>query len=191
MGYGPGPCTAASGSYSATYTGAIDGELSGSYSVEILKRSEFPSSPGQYYTTYLRLAKSDPLTSSHGHLGYVCMKMVGSGACLTAALIKSYFYDSLTAFIPGVAKDDEVALFGNTLALYEDVAVGTVGQLLDDAPIVNTAVYGEDVTIRMRSLTYSSSGALLSSTPSDHEVAGSMPSGKLVFGGGECASCHS
>ena len=144
------------GSFTASYTGALQGDLSGAYQTELLNRLADPSGSG-YFTKYSRFQKLSALTSEHGHLGYMRMKMVGTGSCLTSAAITTFFYGGTTAYIPGVSTDDPVSLYGNTIQAYTDATVGVVGQLNANSPIVQMAPFsGSDVTVGVRAILFSS-----------------------------------
>ena len=148
---------AAAGSFVETYTGSVEGDTSGAYQTELLTRVQSPSDPTEYFTKYSRFQKLDPLASTHGHLGYVRMQMLGSGACLRSASITTFFHSGGTAYVPGVAPDDLVSVYGNGLNLYTDAPVGVIGQLVDAAPVVNTAFFtGVRLTVGIRVLQFSS-----------------------------------
>ena len=88
--------TPTSGSFTDTYTGSLRGELSGAYQSELLRRIQNPQDPSQYFTKYSRFERLSPLTSTHGHLGYIQMTMVGSGQCLVSAEITTFFHSGGT-----------------------------------------------------------------------------------------------
>ena len=168
-----------SGSYSLTYTGGVQGDLSGTYQTELLNRLASPGSE-PHFTKYSRFQKLSPLTATHGHLGYIQMTMVGSGECLLSAVITTFFHSGTTAYIPGVANNDPVSVHGNQLALYVDAPVGVFGQLTANAPIVNTAAFtGASVSVGMRALLFSSPDSLSSSTATTISV-GSGQNGSTV-----------
>ena len=48
-------------------------------------------------------------------LGYIRMRLIGTGKCLASAVVTTFFYDGGTAYVPGVAANDAVALNGNNL----------------------------------------------------------------------------
>ena len=136
-----------SGSMSASYTGALQGDLSGAYQTELLTRLQSPGGT-QYFTKYSRFQRLSALTSTHGHVGYIRMEMVGAGSCVSSAEITTFFHSGSTSYIPGVSTGDAVSVYGNTLASYADAAVGIFGQLNANAPIVNTAPFtGSTVSV--------------------------------------------
>ena len=153
------------GTFSASYTGPLEGELTSTYQVEGLNRFVDPEDSSKYFIKYSRLQKLEPLTSEHGHLGYVRMKMVGSGSCLTSAVVTAFYYDGLTAFVPGVSLNDPLSVFGGTLVLHTDVAVGVVGQLNTNAPVVNVAeLTGASMSVSVLSVLFTSPGTYTSSS---------------------------
>ena len=105
----------ATGPFTTTYTGPLQGELSGAYQTELATRVQNPADPTKQFVKYSRFQKLQMLTSSHGHLGYLRMKMVGTGACISSAVITTFFFDGGTAYVPGVDPEDPVALYGNSL----------------------------------------------------------------------------
>ena len=154
----------ASGSFSTSYTGPLDGELSSTFQVEGLNRYVDPEDASTYFIKYSRLQKLDALESAHGHLGYIRMKMVGSGTCIVSASVTAFFYDGLDSFVPGVQLNDAFEVHGNELELYTDAAVGVFGQLNVKAPILNTAfLNGASLSIGVFSLLFSSPDAHASS----------------------------
>ena len=114
--------------------GTLQGELSGTYSTELLKRSQDLEDPSVYFTKYSRFGKLSYLQSSFGHLGYVSFTMVGSGNCLTSATVTSFYSDGGTTWIPGVSNGDAVTLHGNAVSQYVDASVGVFGQLVTSRP---------------------------------------------------------
>lgn len=149
-----------SGPFTSTYTGAVQGVLSSTYRTEALTRLQEPGT-AQYFTKYSGFGRLEELQSNHGHLGYIRLKMVGTGACLTSAQITTFYHSGGTAFIPGVSMDQPVARNGNTLARYEDAYVGVFGELAGNAPIVNTADFtGGPVSVSVRSLLFKSPDSL-------------------------------
>lgn len=154
-----------SGAFTASYTGAVQGDLSGDYQTELLTRLQSPDG-AQYFTKYSRFQRLGELTSTHGYIGRVHLKMVSGGACLTSAVITTFFHGGSTATIPGVSINDPVSLHGNQLQLYEDAPIGILGQLSDNAPVINTANFnGQSVhSVDVYSLAFSSPDSVLVST---------------------------
>ena len=106
-----------SGSFNDSFVGPVVGELSGLYWVELLMRLRNPSDLTRHFTKYSRFQKLEPLTHTHGHLGYIQMKAVGSGLCLTSAVVTTFFHSGGTASIPGVTHNGPLTLVGNTLVV--------------------------------------------------------------------------
>lgn len=150
-----------SGAFSASYTGDVQGQMDGSYSTELLKRYHVD---GSYFTKYQRLVRLNPLTSTFGNLGWVRLRMVSSGACLSSATITAFYAAGTTAYVSGVAQDDPVALNGNEVILYADVSIGVLGELSTRAPVVNTATLsGVSVGVNVHALHFRSPDQMLSS----------------------------
>jgi hypothetical protein len=169
----------ASGSFTSTYTGAVQGDLSGAYQTELLTRLVSPT--GSYFTKYSRFQRLGELTSTHGYLGYIRMKMVGTGSCLTSAAITTFFHSGGTAYIPGVATDDPVTVTGNSLTSYTDVPVGVLGQLHTQSPVINTADYtGVNVNVGVLSLLFSSPDSLSATSAPTVSVGSGQGSGPLA-----------
>ena len=146
-----------SGSFSASYIGPLEGQLSSTYRVEGLSRFADPVDDSQHFTKYSRLQKLSPLNSEHGHLGFVQLKMVGSGICLTSAVITAFYHAGETAFIPGVSLNEPVSVEGNALALYTDTVIGIFGQLNTNSPVVNTAyLTGASVDVSVLAIPFTS-----------------------------------
>ena len=142
-----------SGQISGSYTGTLQGELSGTYSTELLKRSQDLEETSVYFTKYSRFGKLTYLQSTFGHLGYVRFTMVGSGNCLVSATVTSFYYDGGTTWVPGVSNGDSVTLHGNAVSQYEDAAVGVFGQLATSTPVLNTAfLSGISLSVSVRAL---------------------------------------
>ena len=95
-----------SGAMSGSYVGTVQGELSGAYSTELLKRSQDLEDTSMYFTKYSRFGKLSYMQSTFGHLGYVRFTMVGSGSCLVSATVTSFYYDGGTTWVSGVSNGD-------------------------------------------------------------------------------------
>ena len=146
-----------SGTMSGSYVGTVQGELSGAYSTELLKRSQDLEDTSVYFTKYSRFGKLSYLQSTFGHLGYVRFTMVGSGNCLVSATVTSFYYDGGTTWVSGVSNGDSVTLHGNMVTQYVDAAVGVFGQLATSTPVVNTAfLSGLSLSVSVRALLFSS-----------------------------------
>ena len=128
-----------SGAFDAAYTGPLRGDLSGTYQTEVLQRIQNPSDATKYFIKYSRLQKLTPLQATHGHLGYLEMRLLGSGTCLTSAAVGTAFYfDGGTAFIAGVSAGAPIDVYGNAPQVQLDAPVGVLAQMEDAAPVVNT-----------------------------------------------------
>ena len=168
---------ASGGAFSSSYEGALQGELSGLYQIELLHR--FRKS-GAYFTKYQRLSKLSPLTGTHGHLGWVRLRYVGGvGPCLISATITTFYESGGSSYIPGVSLDDPISLHGNSLVPFSDVQVGVLGELTGAAigsgaggcggrsPVVNTAYLlgsSSGVGVEVRTMSFSSPDGYTSST---------------------------
>jgi hypothetical protein len=177
----PAVCTLVptSGTMSADYVGTLQGELSGIYSTELLKRSQDLEDPSVYFTKYSRFGKLSYLQSSFGHLGYVSFDMVGSGSCLTSATVTSFYSDGGTTWIAGVSNGDAVTLHGNVMSQYVDTSVGVFGQLVTTSPVLNMAfLSGLGQSVSVRTLVFSSDDTVSSSmgsvTISEAQESGSV-----------------
>ena len=152
---------ASGGSFTASYTGDVQGQMDGSYSTELLKRYHVD---GSYFTKYQRLVRLSQLTSAFGHLGWVRLRVVGNGECLTSATITAFYAAGSTSYVPGVAQDDPLTLHGNTLNLYVDAPVGVLGELRTKAPVLNmAALNGGNATVDTHALLFHSPDSLVSS----------------------------
>ena len=57
----------------SSYPCKLQGELSGTYQIEVLGRYEEPDDSSKHFISYSRLSKLEALSSEHGHLWYVKM----------------------------------------------------------------------------------------------------------------------
>ena len=150
----------ASGEFTEGYVGSLQGLLTGEYQVELLNRVRTPDRFA-FFTKYSRFGKLAMLNSDFGHLGYVRMRAVGSGICLSSAEITAFSHSGGTQFIPGrrhlVASGDSVTVHGNTLSIHADRLVGVFSQAITALPVVNMAVVTQsDAVVRSRSLSFTS-----------------------------------
>lgn len=130
----------ASGTWSSAYEGDVIAKTDGAYSLELARRYPPSGSALGHYVKYQRLSKNGAaLTSVYGHLGYVRMKVVGSGSCLVSADIRAFNHGTQT--IPGGELYTPVTLHGNTLALISDGPVALVGEVVESMPLLNAAQY--------------------------------------------------
>ena len=107
----------ASGVFSPSFTGDVQGQLTGTYSTELLRQNQDPGDESSFFIKYTRLGALSPLSSMHGHLGWIRLRMVSNGVCLTSATITAFYKADSTSNIAGVDAGDSISLFGNTLVV--------------------------------------------------------------------------
>ena len=136
-------------------------EVSRRLAKSLLKRVQNPDDGSSYFIKYSRLQKLTPLQATHGHLGYLEMRLLGSGTCLTSAAVGTAFYfDGGTAFIAGVSAGAPIDVYGNAPQVQLDAPVGVLAQMEDAAPVVNTGyLTGTDVSVSVLALRYTSPSA--------------------------------
>ena len=136
------PVLESGASFTSSFTGELRGEMDGTYATELLKRQQDPDNAGSYFIKYSRFERTPTLTSNRGGLGYVEMRMVAPGICLTSATVTAFYKDGGTSMISGVGVGDNVvdavANAGHRLSLIQDGLVGVVGEVAEGMPIVNT-----------------------------------------------------
>ena len=129
-----------SGSFSSSFTGPIRHSFSASYSTESTERLINPNDATDLFVKMSGVvAVGTPIDSTHGHLGYVAMRMVGSGSCLTSTEIDS-FYDDLDAGISGWSFGQAAVLHGNMLRLLTSKVVGVLAQSNVRLPVTDRDV---------------------------------------------------
>ena len=180
----PNVCTlsAAGGAdFDPNYVGDVEGELSGTYSSELLKRFQDPSDGTLYFTKYQRLVRLEGLTSNHGHLGWVRLRMVGSGVCLTSATLTAFYLSGGTTYLPGVEPGAPIIVHGNNVVEHVDLAVGVLAELVTSAPVINTNyLLAKEVSVLVRVLRFQSPDAVTHFTTTD-VIAAEQQSGAVSF----------
>ena len=107
-----------------SYTGPLEGELSGTFYVEVLRRMKNPTDATQFFTKYSRLQRLEPLNDAHGHIGYVKLIAISSGTCLKSASLTAFFHSGGTARIPGAAMNEQLRLVDNILNIADVNGLG-------------------------------------------------------------------
>ena len=131
------------------------GDLSGTYQTEVLQRIQNPSGRDQVLHQVLYLQKLTPLQATRNHLGYLEMRLLGSGTYLTSAAVGTAFYfDGGTAFIAGVSAGRSIDVYGNAPQVQLDAPVGVLSHRWRvAAPVVNTGyLTGTDVSVSVLAL---------------------------------------